>query len=185
MSIKKDTVTNFIASFAEPVLPRSEGEKWQSKRFDDEKGFLFSLGGSPVRMYPGYQLPDKLTHAEVGRLLDCAQYLEPETNMLFYRSDQERKPMKREMLAKRLGISYRQCCRFVQRMEAFKVMHIEDGRLYMCPIYFFRGKYLRYALYSRFKDQLDPVLPAWVVDKYAGKGIGAVPEDEIVCEEIP
>ncbi len=164
----KDQLTQFIAGYATPPGPQSEGEQWRSKRFT-EKGFLFSLGGSPVRMYPGYSLPRDLTFVEVGRCLSCAQYLEPETNMLFYRSNQERKPLTRAKLAKRLGISYRQCCRFIERMIKYGVMIVEDGRIYVCPIYFFRGHHLRYALYDRFRDQMDKVLPPWVVDRYNGK----------------
>ncbi len=179
MSSKDDNIRNFIASYAEPDLPPSEGEKWHSKRFT-EKGFLFSLGGSPVRMYPGYELPDSLTYSEMGRCLLCSQWLEPETNMLFYRSNQTRKPMKRRMLASRLGISYRQCCRFLRKMIDSRVMVVEDGRIYVCPIYFFRGKHLRYALYERFKSQMDEVLPEWVVDRYNGKDGGLVDPDAIV-----
>jgi len=176
--MKKDQkqLTRFIAGYADPPGPQSEGEQWRSKRFT-EKGYMFSLGGSPVRMYPGFELPKELTHAEVGRCLECAQYLEPETNMLFYRSNQDRKPLNRAKLAKRLGISYRQCCRFVERMIKFGVMVSEQGRIYICPVYFFRGHHLRYALYDRFREQMDKVLPSWVIDRFAGKD---VPADEVV-----
>ena len=176
----KKQATKFIASLATPPGPKTEGEQWRSKRFDDEKGYLFSLGGAPVRMYPGFPLPDEVSHADVGHLLGCLQYLQPETNLLFYRSNVKRKPLTRAMLAKRLGISYRQCSRFIQKMEKLRVIAVEDGGIYICPVYFFRGKHLRYALYARFKDQLDKVLPGWVVDKYNGRDGKEIPDNEIV-----
>ena len=175
----KEQMTQFIAGYAVPPGPQSEAEQWRSKRFT-EKGYLFSLGGSPVRMYPGYELPKELTPGYIGHCLECTQYLEPETNMLFYRSNQERKPLNREKLAKRLGISYRQCCRFIEKGIKYGIIVVEEGRIYINPIYFFRGKHLRYALYARFRDQLDKVLPSWVVDRYNGRDGENIPDSEIV-----
>lgn len=183
MDKKKKQLTRFLTGLAEPTntkqTKKSEGETWKDRRFT-KKGYLFQPSLTPVLMFPGYDLPKELTNTEVGRCLTCAYYLEPETNMLFYRSNQEHKPLKRERLAKRLGISYRQCCRFIQRMVDYNVMAVEEGRIYICPVYFFRGKHIRYALYSRFKDQLDKALPQWVIDRFNGKDDGEIDPGTIV-----
>ncbi len=140
---------------------------WKDYNYDVEKGFRFMANNTTViRMYK--PLPDTLSVGEVGMLLDCAQFLEPESNMLFYRSDRSHKAMSVRKLAAALGMSVSYVYRFVSRMCRLRVMAKEQRRLYINPIYFFRGRYLSSHLYSLFRQELQLVLPQWVVDKYEG-----------------
>ena len=147
-----------------------EGRQFMQDRFPDvETGCRFWLTKSPVRMYPGFPLPETLKPADKARLLDCLQYLQPETNMLYHRVDDEQRPLGVPGLAKRLGMGVRGCYRFVRRMVEARVMAREQGRLYVNPVYFFRGTRLKSHLFFLFEPDLTCVLPAWTVEKFTGQ----------------
>ena len=168
--MKKANPLEYMLSLSE-VEPDNAppGRHWQDKRFT-ENGYLFWLNANPIRMYPGYSLPDELTMAEIGRCLECAALLEKGTNMLCHKVNGHYKALSMNMLAKRLGVCRRQCYRFVQKMIDTRVMVKVDRKLFMNPIYFFRGRYLSFYLYGLFKEELDRVLPKWVIERYnAGK----------------
>lgn len=172
---KRDRKEELAAFFGlldpqEDQEPKSAGKQYQEKRFSDEDGYLYWLNASPIRMYPGYSLPDTLTPTETGRCLECAYLLEKGTNMLCHKVNGHYKALSAKMLAKRLEITDRQCYRFIRKMINTRVMVREGRALYMNPRYFFRGKYLSYSLYSMFKQDMDEVLPAWVVEKYRSIG---------------
>ncbi len=161
---KSEIITEFIASLCEKENHKSLGEQWKQKRFS-EKGYTFWADTAfPVRIY--CELPKELTNIEKGRCLECTQWLEVGTNMLYYRSNNIHKPLTIRSLAKRLNISERQCQRFIKRMLETRVIAREQGKLFMNPCYFVRGKYLNYHLYQLFKRELDQVLPQWVVARY-------------------
>lgn len=147
--------------------PENKAESWNEHNFDAEKGFRYLANTTTIiRMYK--PLPDSMTAAEIGMMLHCAQFIEMETGMLYYRSDRTSKPMSAAELAKRLGRSISQVYKFIGRMRNLRVMAKEDRRLYVNPCYFFRGRYLSYHLYQLFKPDLQTLLPAWVVNKYEG-----------------
>jgi predicted transcriptional regulator len=166
---KKDYLTIGIASTAEAEPPesKSHGELWKDRRFT-QQGYLFWLNAAPIRSYPGYALPDTLTATETGRCYQCALMLEKETNMIFHKVNGVNKPLSIKQLANRLKLSERQCYRFIQRMIELRIMKKEQGRIYINPCYFFRGRYLSYHLYELFKPELQAVLPKWVTDRYEG-----------------
>lgn len=143
---------------------------WKDHRFDMEKGYTYWLDAAPIRFYPGHPLPDSINKTDKAYVLDCAIMMESGSNMLIYRSDRTYKPMSIEMLAKRLDRSASIVYRFVRRMCKLRIMAREDGRIYINPVYFFRGKHLSYHLYALFRPELQAVLPKWVVAKYEGTG---------------
>jgi len=152
------------------VEPLTEGKQFMKDRFPDlEEGCRFWLTKAPVRVYPGYSLPASVSAADKGRVLDCVHYLQPGTNMLFHRVDDEQRPLTVPLLAKRLRISERECYRFVRRMVEARVMARNDGRLYINPVYFFRGVRLKSPLFFLFEADLSAVLPAWTVEKFTGE----------------
>ena len=143
------------------------GFEYLEDRFPDvDTGCRFWLTKSPVRIYPGFALPASVSNGDKARLLDCVQYLQTETNMLYYRSDTEQLPLTVPGLAKRLHMHPRECYKFVQRMIDARVMARQDGRLYVNPIYFFRGVRLKSHLFFLFERDLTSVLPGWVVEKF-------------------
>lgn len=145
------------------------GREYMQDRFPDvDTGCRFWLTKAPIRMYPGFTLPSGLSHADRSRLLDCVQYLQPETNMLFHRVDDEQRPLSVPLLARRLGMHPRDCYSFVRRMIDARIMARERGRLYINPVYFFRGTRLKQHLFFLFESDLSSVLPAWAVEKFTG-----------------
>ena len=150
----------------------SLGKEWQDERFDEEKGYHFWLNYTPVRIFPGCALPKSISKADKANVYDCALLMEAETNMLCYRcNDNYYKPLTAPMLAQRLELSERQTYRFLSSMYEKRIMATEQGRIYINPCYFFRGRYLSYHLFHLFEEDLRSILPAWVVERYDGKGI--------------
>ena len=164
-----DTLLYGIADTAETAPQRvSTGAEYQEARFHEDKGYRFWLSKSPIRMYTGCALPKTLTQADKGTVYDCAQFLETGTNMLFRRVNGYHKPLNGAKLAERLGRSERQLRAFLKKMYDLRIFACEDGRIYINPIYFFRGTYLNSHLFFLFELDLASVLPAWVVKKYYG-----------------
>ena len=145
--------------------PENRPAGWKDYNLNVEKGFRYMANNTTViRM--NEPLPNTLSAGEVGMMLDCARFLEPESNMIYYRSDRIHKAMTIRKLAAALGMSVSHVYRFVSRMCRLRVMAKEEHRLYINPIYFFRGRYLSYHLYSLFKPEMQAILPAWVVKRY-------------------
>ena len=163
-------IADGISDGADVYVPPAPayGSEWKDKRFRIDKGYSFWLNASPVKMYPGCELPASVSSADCGKLYRCAMMLQKNTNMLFYHSNGFDKPLTTEKLADKLGINRQRCYMFVQRMCDMHIMARESGRLYINPIFFFRGRHLSYSLYQMFQEDLDSVLPQWVIDRFNG-----------------
>ena len=147
--------------------PENRPTSWKAYNFDRDRGVRYMANVmNVVRMFE--PLPDEVTAAEKGLLLRMTPFIEAGTNMLYYRSDRTHKPLTISKLAARIGISASHTYRLVRHLRTARVLAKEEGRLYVNPCYFFRGRYLSYHLYSLFKTELDAVLPEWVVNKYNG-----------------
>ena len=164
-----NTLTEGIAGGAEEkeFIP-AYGSEWKDKRFNLQNGNSFWLSAVPIKMFSGCGLPSSLGFSDCGKLYRCAMLMQQHTNMLFYHSHGVDKPLTVEKLADRLGVNVKYCYSFIQRMVDLRIMAREDGRIYMNPIYFFRGRHLSWHLYQLFETDLDSVLPQWVVDRYNG-----------------
>jgi len=150
---------------------RSFGKQHLDDRFpNNEKGYRFWLNKSPIRMYPGWELPKSLTPAEVGYIYRCAMMMETQTNMLKHHVDGRDKPLTMPQLAMRLDMSLNYCYRFVGKMCDMGVMAREDGRIYINPVYFFRGVNLKQHLFFVFEEWIAGLLPHWVVERFYGRG---------------
>lgn len=170
-SMKDDAlVTEGIAGGAEiKEYSRPTGSEWKDKRFNLERGYSFWLSAVPVRMFTGCGLPSSVGFSDCGKLYRCSMMMQQHTNMLFYHSHGVDKPLTVEKLAARLGINSQRCYKFVQHMVDLRVMARDDGRLYLNPCYFFRGRHLSWHLYQLFETDLESVLPDWVVRRYNGE----------------
>ena len=147
--------------------PENRPTRWKEYNFDRERGVRYMANvTAAVRMFQ--PLPKELSAAEIGMLLGCLRYLETESNMLYYRSDRVHKAMSVTKLAEKLGKSTGHIYRFITKLCKLRVLAREQGRLYVNPCYFFRGRFLSYHLYRLFKPELSAVLPVWVVERYEG-----------------
>ena len=149
------------------------GRDYKKARFPDvETGYRFWLAKEPIRMYPGFPLPHSVRPVDRARMLDCVQYLQAETNMLFYKIGGQDMPIPPATLGRRLGMNQRETYRFLKRMIDAGIMARDEGRLYVNPMYFFRGIRLKSHLFFLFEDDLTRILPAWVVEKFTGQRPG-------------
>lgn len=145
--------------------PENRPTSWKAYNFDRDRGVRYMANVmNVVRMFE--PLPDEVTAAEKGLLLRVTPFIEAESGMLYYRSDRTHKPLTISKLAARIGISASHTYRLVRRMCAARVLAKEQGRIYVNPCYFFRGRFLNWHLYHLFQPELDRVLPQWVVNKY-------------------
>lgn len=141
---------------------------WKEYNFPLDKGVRFMTNmTAAIRIYK--PLPDELSAAETGLAVEIVmRFLGNETNMLCYRSDREYIPLRAKKIAKRINKSASHIYRLIAKLCRLRVLAREQGRLYVNPCYFFRGRYLSYHLYYLFKPELSAVLPAWVVKRYEG-----------------
>lgn len=141
---------------------------WKAYNFDTDKGVRYLANMTTViRIYT--PLPDELTAAETGLTAEIVmRFLGNETNMLCYRSDRDYIPLTAKKIALRINKSASHIYRLIAKLCKLRVMAREQGRLYINPCYFFRGRYLSYHLYHLFKPELSAVLPSWVVERYEG-----------------
>ena len=168
--MREEPFTEGIAgAAAEKEYSAPTGSEWKDKRFRLDKGYSFWLSAVPVRMFMGCGLPYSLCDSDAGKLYRCALLLQAHTNMLFYHSHGEEKPLTVPKLAAKLGMNTRRCYDFVQRMCDLRIMARDNGRLYINPCYFFRGRHLSWHLYRLFEQDLESVLPDWVVRRYNGE----------------
>jgi len=166
--IKNDDALLYGIADAAEQMPEHvpAGKEYWLDRFPAERGYRFWMCKSPIRMYPGCELPKTLTQSEKGTIYDCAMLMETGTNMLFHRVNGYNKPLSVKKLAERLGKKERQTYNFLKRMYELRIFACEDGRIYVNPIYFFRGTYLSSHLFFLFEEDLASVLPEPVVKKY-------------------
>ena len=145
------------------------GQAWKHYRFDPDEGYSYFLGAHAVRSFPGgWELPADLTPTECGYMYRCSMLLQPGTNMLVKHHKNYDRPLTVKALAKELGLSEKQCQRFIRRMEEKRIVKRQDGYIYVSPIFFIRGRLLKWHLYMLFSDDLDAFLPQWVIDRFNG-----------------
>lgn len=172
--------------FNKSIVEKSTGEvisstAWKGKsRFDADRGYMFRTGQGGLLILPGADLLSVLTEAEAGKLLRLAAALMPDTNCICYRSGNTTKPMQVEQLAKLLHLSERSCRRFISKLLEYRVlgkvyvkvmtaepdMQFRECRYYINPCYIFCGNWIGRDLYFMFKQDLDKMLPSWVVRKF-------------------
>ena len=144
------------------------GQDWKDKKFSYEKGFSFWLCVHPIKSYVGYDLPQGVSDADIGRLHKLSKLLQKNSNLIVKHYENYEKPMDEEMIAQALNLVVRVCQRFLLRMIRKRIIKRDGNLYYMNPIYFFRGQYLSWHLYNLFQKDLDCVLPQWVIDRFNG-----------------
>lgn len=172
------------------VIASGQRKKWFSN-FRNKQGYLFKPQAHYVRVFTGMKLPKEVKAKDAYRLYLLIDKLENGTNRLVYRSDHTNKSMDVRDIAEYLEMPYTYASTFVAKMIRAGVMargRIEVGHskvvsYYFNPLYYIRGKWLSYQLYTLFQDQLDPVLPEWVKRKFAEEHRD--PEDDDEGIDVP
>lgn len=142
--------------------------------WDMEKGYLLWGNKNSIRMFEDIELPQILTHSEVAFLYRLSKHLFHNTNMLYYISNNSVRAMGVDEIGDVIKLKKRQTYNFLKKMVSYRVIMRGDFTLgkskftcyYMNPIYFFNSKWLSLNLYLLFKEDLDPLLPSWVKEKF-------------------
>ena len=140
------------------------------KYFDDEKGYLFWPNRNKVATFIGIDLPDIISDADAGKMLNLAKHTHKNSNLIFCRSNNFVKPATLSNISKYINISYRRAVIFINKMIRMgiigrvivKVGSSYEIQYYINPIYFFNGKWLSANLYFLFRKDLEKILPEYV-----------------------
>ena len=152
----------------------SDKNKFVNSTFDEEKGYLFWNRKNFAKTYRDIDFPEEMTDAEIGKMTRLSKKIWSNTNMLGYRGNGGIKPYDIEKIGEVIGLKYRQTLRFVNKMMRLGVMakvKVDVGgkketHYYINPIYFFSSNRIPLNLYLIFKNELDPFLPQWVIDRF-------------------
>ena len=145
----------------------------------NEEGYRFPSHKLGARMFRDVQLPE-MSYAEKGRMSELARYyMIPGANMLGYRQGNHIIAYTFREIGELVGLTARsKCSAFINRMLQLHVMHrIHDTsgkpQFYINPAYYMaNGQRLSLNLYLLFKDELTPLLPAWVMAEFLAQARG-------------
>jgi hypothetical protein len=146
-----------------------ERKKYITSAWHEEKGYRLSSRDTMDIPFPS------ISTIYLGYYSIISRYTQKHTNILSYRGNKNAyKPMQAEQIGKRLKIGRSTAYRFLDHCiereliarDATLIGDQERICYIMNPIYFLNSKYISLELYLKFKDQLDPILPAWVIDRY-------------------
>jgi hypothetical protein len=165
---KQTVVTN---DFGEVISEKSLAYKG---RFDAESGYLFWSQRNFVKSFPGVELPEELTDDERGKMDRLSHKVFSNTNMLAYQSRDGVTPYGMKDIQDTLKVGQRQTYRFVDKMLRLGIMarNTIDCKgertiqYYLNPMYYFSSNRLSLNLYLLFKEQLDEVLPKYVIQNF-------------------
>lgn len=167
----------------------AEKRKYVSPAFDEEKGYLFWVRKHNVRMFQDIDFPPELSLVDIGRLAKLSKKVFRDTNLLAYRGNGGVKPMSVDQIAEVIELKKRQAYNFLARMQRIGMIKKIDvptkvngkqkkvPHYYLNPIYFCSSNRINLNLYLLFQDQLDPLLPEWVKQKFA-EGLERMKEAE-------
>lgn len=169
MKVKKTVVSEFTGEVFEST-------KSYPDVFNDE-GYLFWARRKQCRVFSEITLPEALSFADKGRLMNLVPHIEKNTNCLVKRTKQGYEPMEFKDFEKAFDLGTRQA-------KALLIKLIETGVLaqviistkndssvkyYVNPIYYHAGKRITVELYRLFSKWLDPHLNPWVKELLGGE----------------
>jgi len=148
--------------------------------FDSDKGYLYRSKGKSIRTFPEFRISDIIKNkTELANVYILSENIYKDTNVICVYKNRQYIPATEEEMADMVGLSMRWFKPFLAKiinlgLIARVTSYTEYTKsVYYCfsPIYFMGGKYLSPSLYMLFKQQLDRVLPGWVVDKFNDRGV--------------
>ena len=147
--------------------------------FDEDRGYLFWNQMDYTKTFQNIDFPQDLSDDEIGKLTRLSKKIYSTTNMLGYRGNGGVKPYSAKQIGELIGLKERNALRFLKKMQKFKIIKpipVDFGdrvemQYYFNPIYYFSNRRLSLNLYLLFHEELDEVLPDWVIKEYAGAGV--------------
>jgi hypothetical protein len=152
------------------------GELFENKdeHFTDslnEEGYRFPSHKRGCRIFADVHLPKEVTWSDKGRIRELGLYYVVGTSMLGYRQGREIKAYTAQEIGELVGLTGSHSRSFVARMCKLRVMlrvvtH-SGAQFFLNPAYSFaNGQRLSLELFLLFKDELTPLLPAWVLNEF-------------------
>lgn len=167
---------------------RETGEYYDKRQYVDlqfnEDGYLFWNKKGNVKIFLEYRLPKEFSWTEKGRIEELKHYILKDNQFLVHRSGNSIKPIGIKEMRKILGMTERQCKELVKKMKAYNI--IKEIKVDMLtyfafnPIYGFKGKRICLNVYLFFQEELKPLLPKWVVEKFVGEAEEINPQFKII-----
>lgn len=153
----------------------NENVQYIGASFHEEKGYLFWARKNFAKSFVDVDFPHGMTMKERGQMATLSKKMWSTTNMLGYRGNGGVKAYNDEQIGIIIGLKSYQAKSFVRKMIKdgiiAKVTVVTGGdrkiQYYVNPIYFLGSNRIPLSLYLIFKTQLDRVIPAWVIEKYA------------------
>lgn len=142
--------------------------------FDQGKGYLFWNRKNNSKTFKDISFPKEMKWEDIGRITVLTKYVYSNTNMLGYRGNGGVKLYDIKGISKIVELSEKCTNRYINKMIKLGVMakvkvivaENEEYQYYINPLYFFSNNWLPLNLYLIFREQLDCVLPKWVIDNY-------------------
>lgn len=141
----------------EIVYENTEYRSWQDAMVTD-KGIHVFPNSPTIRLFPGIMdLLGEMKFASYGTLIKTMMHMDPDNSL----------PPNVE-LAEKLDVSLPTIARHYMEWRACGAVRKNSRRVYYVnPLYGLHGKWLNVRLYRLFQNELDPVLPAWVKERFA------------------
>jgi len=151
-----------------------ESSKEFPPHFDEERGYLFWHRKQFVKTFADVPFPVDMTLEDIGRMTLLSKRVYSQTNMLGYRGNGGVKSYSMDQVGEIIHCGPRQARRFFERMVKFGLMAkvkvvvgvCDELQWYLNPIYFFSNNRLPLNLYLLFREQLNAVLPRWVIERF-------------------
>jgi hypothetical protein len=136
-----------------------------------DEGYRFPYHKAGARLFEGVMFPSGMTDAEIGRMCILSKLMIGQTNMLGYRRGKNIMAYTAQEIGELIRVKRTQALRFVNRMCKFRVMQRintnSGSQYYLNPAYFMAsGKRLSLDLFLLFRDEITPILPAWVINDF-------------------
>lgn len=146
----------------------SEKFFWRDRVYSN-KGYVLKYNNDYMKLFFDRGLPEECTLLECGKFYKLIYYILGENQLLGYRNDRIR-PLTVEKISKMFNCSERQTRRFINKMKDLKVIKeviINDTKWYAVnPLYALKEKHLSKTTFIIFQEELIPILPAWVVNRF-------------------
>lgn len=153
-------------------------------QFDNEDGYLFWNKKSSVKTFIESNLPDIFNWEEKGRIHELKNYMLQDSQLLVYRGNRCIKPLTIKELCPILKLSERFCKLFIKKLKDNSVIkEIEIDRIkYFAfnPIYGLKTKRISLTLFVLFQEELEKVLPKWVINKFIEQSTEIKPNIRII-----
>lgn len=139
--------------------------------FKEDVGYNFKYKSNNVRSYLDTELPKEFSTIDAGRIYRLSKKIYGSSNLLAKRKKGKIVPLSKEEIQEVVEITNRsRFSTFWNKLIKNKIVKqiTIDMERYYCinPIYFNSTKYLPLYLYIAFQDELNKMLPKWVIDKY-------------------